>query len=108
MYSDVEVVRNQVICLLEKSRSVMMLLHSYGGAVGTEAVKGLSARERVAEGLSGGVVRLIYMCGFMLQVGDCVGGASLPRPDPKPCVAAHTSNLFEDTRRSSAVPGLAG
>ncbi len=84
MYSDVEVVRDQVISLLEKSRTVMMLLHSYGGAVGTEAVKGLSARERAAEGLSGGVVRLIYMCGFMLQVGECVGGASLPRPDPEP------------------------
>lgn len=84
MYSDVEVVRTQVNFLLERSRSVIMLLHSYGGAVGTEAVKGLSARERSAEGLSGGVVRLIYMCGFMLQVGECVSGASLPRPDPEP------------------------
>ena len=84
MYSDVEAVRNQVTSLLEKSRSIIMLLHSYGGAVSAEAVKGLSVRERVAEGLSGGVVRLIYMCGFMLQVGECVGGASLPRPDPEP------------------------
>lgn len=102
MYSDVEVVRNQVTCLLEKCRSVMMLLHSYGGAVGTEAVKGLSAREPAAEGLSGGVVRLIYMCGFMLQVGECVGGASLPRPDPEPVErdeATGTTFLCEDPIR---------
>ena len=61
-----------------------MLLHSYGGAVGTEAVKGLWASERASKGLSGGVIHLIYMCGFMLQVGESVGGASLPRPIPDP------------------------
>lgn len=84
MFGDARVVRDQVISLLEKSREVIMLLHSYGGAVGTEAVKGLSASERAAKGLYGGVTRLIYMCGFMLQVGESVGGASLPRPVPEP------------------------
>ena len=84
MYTDAEVVRNQVLSLIDKSREVIMLLHSYGGAVGTEAVKDLSASERDTRGLKGGVVNLIYMCGFMLQVGECVGGASLPRPDPDP------------------------
>ena len=84
MFSDVKVVRSHVTSLVDKSREVILLLHSYGGAVGTEAVQGLSARERAMEGLSGGIVRLIYMCGFMLQVGECVGGASLPRPDPEP------------------------
>lgn len=59
-----------------------MLLHAYGGAVGAEAVKVLSASERATKGFGGGVVRLIYMCGFMLQVGESVGGASLPRPIP--------------------------
>ena len=61
-----------------------MLLHSYGGAVGTEAVNSLSASERAAKGLRGGVTHLIYMCAFMLQVGESVGGASLPRPVPEP------------------------
>ena len=61
-----------------------MLLHSYGRAVGTEAVKGLSTSERANQKLHGSVVRLIYMCGFMLQVGESVGSASLPRPVPEP------------------------
>ena len=82
MFADVQIVRDQVISLMDKSREVIMLLHSYGGAVGTEAAKGLSASERATRGLKGGVVHLIYMCAFMLQVGECVGGASLPRPDP--------------------------
>lgn len=84
MYSDAQVVRNQVIALADKSRAVIMLLHSYGGAVGTEAIKGLSASERAGKELPGGVIHLIYMCGFMLQVGESVGGASLPRPIPDP------------------------
>ena len=59
-----------------------MLLHSYRGAVGTEAVEGLSMSERATKGFHGGVIHLIYMCSFMLQVGESVGGASLPRPVP--------------------------
>lgn len=84
MFCDAKEVQNQVIALIEKSREVIMLLHSYGGAVGTEAVRGLSRRECATEGLLGGVIRLVYMCAFMLQVGESVGGASFPRPVPDP------------------------
>ena len=84
MFADAQVVRDHIIPFMDKSREVIMLLHSYGGAVGAEAVKGLSASERATRGLKGGAVHLIYMCAFMLQVGECVGGASLPRPDPDP------------------------
>ncbi len=35
-----------------------MLLHSYGGAVGTDAVNGLSVSERATRGLNAGFVRL--------------------------------------------------
>lgn len=84
MYNDAQVIRSHVISLLNSSREVIMLLHSYGGAVGTEAVKDLSKGSRAPQGLHGGVVRLIYMCAFMLQVGESVGGASLPRPVPDP------------------------
>ena len=84
MFADAQVVRSQVLSLIDQSREIVMLLHSYGGAVGTEAVKDLSRRERAAKGQQGGVIRLIYMCGFMLQVGESVGGASLPRPVPDP------------------------
>ena len=84
MFSDAQVVQNQVISLVDQSREVIMLLHSYGGAVGTEALNRLSASERATKGLRGGVTHLIFMCGFMLQVGESVGGASLPRPVPEP------------------------
>ena len=92
MFADAQVVRDKVLSLVDQSREVIMLLHSYGGVVGTEAAKGLSANERATRGLEGGIVHLIYMCGFMLQVGECVGGASLPRPDPEPVGRDATTN----------------
>ena len=88
MFADAQVVRSKVIALIDQSREIIMLLHSYGGAVGTEAVKDLSLSECAAKGQQGGVIRLIYMCGFMLQVGESVGGASLPRPVPDPVESA--------------------
>lgn len=84
MFSDVELVQDIVKSLIATSREVIMLLHSYGGAVGTEAAKGLSIPQQKARGHRGGIRRLIFMCGFMLQEGESVGDASLPRPDPEP------------------------
>ncbi|KAL8672150.1 MAG: hypothetical protein Q9168_003373 [Polycauliona sp. 1 TL-2023] len=84
LYDDAKVVHDLTKDLVERSREVILLLHSYGGAVGTEAAQGLSKAERTEANLSGGVIHLVYMCGFMLQVGECVGGASLPRPTPDP------------------------
>ena len=92
LFADAQVVRDQVVTLIDSSRDVVMLLHSYGGAVGTEGAKGLSSRERDAEGLRGGIKHLIYMCAFMLQVGESVGGASLPRPVPDPVEADDSTN----------------
>ena len=40
MFGDAQVVRSQVISLLANSREVIMLLHSYGGAVDTEVRQG--------------------------------------------------------------------
>ncbi|KAI4192747.1 MAG: hypothetical protein LQ350_008567 [Teloschistes chrysophthalmus] len=84
MYQDAELIRNTVRSLADRNLDIIMLLHSYGGAPGAEAVKGFSKEERKDNGLAGGVVHLVYMCGFMLQPGECVGGASLPRPVPDP------------------------
>ena len=84
LYADAQLIHDHVFHLLEQPRSVIMLLHSYGGAAGTEAAQRLSTSERAAQGLRGDIVRLVYMCAFMLQVGESVMGASMPRPVPEP------------------------
>ncbi|KAL8693403.1 MAG: hypothetical protein Q9218_001752 [Villophora microphyllina] len=75
------VVPQTAASVLQTCNDVIMLLHGYGGAVGTEAVRGLSKTECLRLGLPvGGVIHLIYMCAFMLQPAECVGDASSPVP----------------------------
>ena len=65
--------------LFAEGKDVVLLAHSYGGCVATEAVKGLTDRyEGKSEGEGGkGRGRLlgtIYLTALMPKVGDSVGG----------------------------------
>lgn len=55
--------------IADKGKDVIVVMHSYGGAVGTEAVKDVGKEERQKNGKVGGVVRLIYMTAVVLPVG---------------------------------------
>lgn len=70
--SDVAVVREVVRPLVEDGKMVFMLMHSYGGAVGTEAVQGLALKDRQALNLPGGVVHLFYLSAYLLSKGQNV------------------------------------
>ncbi|KAF2491386.1 alpha/beta-hydrolase [Lophium mytilinum] len=69
---DVATVRTLVDSLLATGESVAMVMHSYGGAVGTSAITGLSTAARTAVGKPGGVVQLIYLCAYMLEAGTSI------------------------------------
>ena len=92
---DVSSIRSLIQLLLDTTgRTIIVIAHSYGGIVGIEAVQALSITERKAKGLQGGVVHIIYMAAFMPQVGESVGGLSLPRPDPDPVEVADDGTSF--------------
>ncbi|ROW14958.1 hypothetical protein VPNG_03303 [Cytospora leucostoma] len=63
---------------------VILLLHSYGGAVGSSAAAGLSRKERAAQGLPGGVAHLVYISAYLLAGGQSpwdvlvLGGGDTP------------------------------
>ncbi|TVY43897.1 hypothetical protein LOCC1_G003845 [Lachnellula occidentalis] len=71
---DVAAVREVVESLVEAGERVLMVMHSYGGAVGTDAISGLSLAERKAEGKKsgGGVIHLFYMCAYILPPGATI------------------------------------
>ncbi|KAF7940679.1 uncharacterized protein EAE97_006865 [Botrytis byssoidea] len=69
---DVTAVRNVVKFLVEADERVLMAMHSYGGAVGTDAVEGLTFADRKAERKSGGVIHLFYMCAYVVVPGTSV------------------------------------
>lgn len=64
--------------LVDAGRSVIAIMHSYGGQVGTNTVcsLGLNSRMQRGEGLIGGITDLVYMCAFAPpECGSMVGRA---------------------------------
>ena len=73
---DTVLVRGYVESLVDAGRTVIAIMQSYGGQVGTNALHGLGLKTRTqhAEGLSGGVAHLTYMCAFAMPEGGSMVG----------------------------------
>ncbi|KAL3444150.1 alpha/beta-hydrolase [Aspergillus insuetus] len=67
--TDSDLIRTYVESLASAGRLITVLMHSYGGQVGTNALEGLGAKTRVAQGLPGGVVGLVYIAAAALTEG---------------------------------------
>jgi pimeloyl-ACP methyl ester carboxylesterase len=74
---DTEAVRKVVERLVQdEGKKVLVVMHSYGGLVGSNAIsKELSYLHREAAGEPGGVVHLFYLAAFVLAEGQSVMGA---------------------------------
>ncbi|ORY17765.1 Alpha/beta hydrolase fold-1 [Clohesyomyces aquaticus] len=70
---DVGAVRKVVEQRVEAGELVLMIMHSYGGIVGTNAVTDRLLRStRATNGQPGGVIHLLYQCAYLLQPGASV------------------------------------
>lgn len=69
---DVNCVREVIAGLVESGERVLLVMHSSGGIVGTDASTGLSISERQATGATGGIIHLVYLCAYLLQPGTSV------------------------------------
>ena len=83
LVDDVKVMRSELNELIEEQgKDVIVVMHSYGGIVGTEAVQELLGKKaRESKGLPGGVLRLLYMCAFVPPLGESLAstlGGELP------------------------------
>lgn len=59
---DVKHIRECLVRLVEgEDKDVVLVMHSYAGMPGAEAPKGLGKSERIAVGLAGGVIRLVFI-----------------------------------------------
>ncbi|KAL8289958.1 hypothetical protein RB597_001552 [Gaeumannomyces tritici] len=80
-YADVANLRADVGRLVDAGKEVVLVGHSYGGAIIGSAVEGLGAHQRKAAGKKGGIVSQIWMTAFVLDVGGSLGagvGPTLP------------------------------
>lgn len=83
LFDDAAAVRAELERLSDgEGKQVILVVHSYGGLVGAEAVKGLGYKQRQQEGKKGGVVLLVYLAAFVTPKGMSIlkmlGGQPLP------------------------------
>jgi hypothetical protein len=68
---DADVVTRIIEQLVEDGKMVIVVMHSYGGIVGSKAIpKSLSYTARQERGEKGGVIHLFYYTAFLLEKGE--------------------------------------
>ncbi|KAF2972901.1 hypothetical protein GQX73_g637 [Xylaria multiplex] len=70
LQTDANAVRDVVIPQLDAGHDVVLVCHSYGGVVTSEAVKGLDAASRGPN--TGAVIHLVYVAAIILDIGNKV------------------------------------
>jgi len=70
--ADVALIHKTVTKLVNDGKEVVVIMHSYGGMPGTEAMKGLGREDRKKNGKVGGVVKLVYLTSWMVSEGQSV------------------------------------
>ena len=65
-YADVLFLRNLLTTLVDAGDKVIVIMHGYGGAIGSDIPKLLSFGYRAARGERGGIIHLLYMCAYIL------------------------------------------
>lgn len=84
---DTHAIKTEAKRLVDEGKTVMVVMHSYGGLIGSNAIsEDLSLQSRRQKGLSGGVSRLFYFAAFILDEGKSVLGTfgESPNNDVKP------------------------
>ncbi|KIL90661.1 hypothetical protein FAVG1_06396 [Fusarium avenaceum] len=69
---------------IDEGKDVVLLMHSYGGMVGTEATRGLSRVEREKAGLKGGIIRLVFLAAIFAPPGKSSRGLYEANPGRYP------------------------
>ncbi|RMD44007.1 hypothetical protein DV735_g1109, partial [Chaetothyriales sp. CBS 134920] len=79
---DVEAVQTAIREFADQGKDVLVLGHSYGGVVITEATNGLDKATREKQGLKGGVSHLYFLCAFVLPEDHSLATALDDKPLP--------------------------
>lgn len=79
---DVEAIQAAMMPYCNQGKDILMVVHSYGGMIGSEAVRGFEKTTREKEGKKGGLVHIYFCCAFCMPVGmsliDGLQGKPLP------------------------------
>lgn len=93
--------------LIEKGKNVLLIAHSSGGWVATEAARPeLQAKTGAEKGLSGGLIGIFYMGAFVIPVGESI--SSFFQPKDGSFVTPPFMTFHVSSRRQFELPAFGG
>ena len=69
MRDDIAAIRSTIADLVDQGKDVMLVLHSAGGFLGSNAAEGLDVQTRQKTGLKGGVAKIVFLTGAVFPEG---------------------------------------
>lgn len=69
MYDDITAIRSAVTKLVENGETVILVPHSAGGFLASNAIKGLGIQVRRENNLMGGVSKIVFLTGAIFPEG---------------------------------------
>lgn len=92
---DTAIIRNALEALIvSDAKKVILVMHSYGGIPGTNAVHGLEAAARQDKGEEGGIIHCLFVAAFLVPKGKSLLGM-FPEAPPYLCPdVSHSISLI--------------
>lgn len=79
---DTAIVRKTLeFLIVSEGKTVILVMHSYGGVAGTNAVHELEAATRQEKGKKGGIIHCLFITAFLVPKGSSLMGM-FPEPPP--------------------------
>ncbi|KAJ5495524.1 hypothetical protein N7539_000640 [Penicillium diatomitis] len=103
LFADIVHVHKHLRALVEQGRKIVLVMHSYGGMVGSGAVEGLSYLQGRRNHEHGGVIMAVWLSAFVTPAGksllEMIGGQWLPwmvlsDPDDGYCRSSDEETIF--------------
>ncbi|RKF60771.1 putative alpha beta-hydrolase [Erysiphe neolycopersici] len=66
---DIAAAQRAITQAVDKSQEVILICHSYGGLVGSNAAEGLDIHTRSKQGKAGGIKKIIFLSAFVIPRG---------------------------------------
>lgn len=90
---DAEFFTQIIAKVADQGKDIIILAHSYGGLVASEASRDQSKSQRTARGQEGGIVRIIFLSAVVLKEGESLFG-NQGRP---PATVLQTDEVRKET-----------
>jgi len=79
---DLEAIQAALKPIVDQGKDVLLVVHSYGGVIGGEAVQGFLKSDREKQGQQGGVTHMYFCCAFALPEGASLMAGLNNKPLP--------------------------